>query len=435
MISYKNIKKNKLIVFFFTSVLLIIFFTLILNILNLNFSYFDLGLFIESTEEKTLTPNERYYFLYYFNNLFQIKKKTLGIFLIVSQYFCYLISFLYFYFNKSRNYFNCLYILNLNFLYALFFDFHFEFYLIIFILIFLNLKKNYLRFVIILLLPFIKDTFILISIGMIIYLYFINEKKTSFFSLSIFLVFGYIFEKNIDLLKKLSILDFFNIDLIIKKIFFQSLIILPFIFFLNKSILKNKIFIIIIPYFFFFFLHPNLNYLKFFYHYQVPVTFVFFYLIYKADIKIFTYKKIISYLIIFIQIIFSPLIGLPKSFLFKETNLYYKNILATDKLNYKDNIQHNDRSVLYVQNNVYSPLLYDHFYKIKVLNKDTIMQMSNIDYILLNQNKTFFLDDQKCSTKIENKKNSMCKKYYLEILEKTKVIEIKGGYILLGKKN
>ena len=58
-------------------------------------------------------------------------------------------------------------------------------------------KKNYLRFVIILLLPFIKDTFILISIGMIIYLYFINEKKTSFFSLSIFLVFGYIFEKNI----------------------------------------------------------------------------------------------------------------------------------------------------------------------------------------------------------------------------------------------
>jgi len=61
-----NLKKIER--YFSFIIFFLIFITLIFNIYSLNFSYYDLGLFINSQDIKNIDNHERYYILYLINS-------------------------------------------------------------------------------------------------------------------------------------------------------------------------------------------------------------------------------------------------------------------------------------------------------------------------------------------------------------------------------
>ena len=413
-----NFKKIEF--YFSLLIFLIIFLTLVLNIYSLNFSYFDLGIFINSQDTKTFDVHQRYYILYLINNLFDFDKKNFGIFLIFSQYFIFIIIYLHFYRNSPNKYLSFFFLINLNFLYTVFFDFHFEFYLVLLILIFVETKKNTLQLFIIFILPFIKDIYFFISIGMYIYLFLKYKKKHKFFLFIFLLSVTFLLISNYsDILNTFS--DYsFNYKFLFKQFLYLSIILFPFFIFFEKNIFKNKIYLLGLPYIIFLFAYNNPNYFKFYYHYLIPITFVLFLAFFKF--KITSINKRIIIFIVAIHFGLSPLIGFPVSLVFKDTNIYYKNILTIANSSFIKEVKNKKNNVAYIQNNFFSPILYSYFKNVKVLDDQIFTKISIGDVIILNKNKNLFIEDKKCKINTDNTGDEICIEFIKKIRKKFKIL-------------
>jgi hypothetical protein len=418
-----NFKKKE----FFFSLLsfLVIFFTLILNIYSLNFSYLDLGIFINSQDTKTFEVHQRYYILYLINNLFDFDKKNFGIFLIFSQFFSFVIIYLHFYKNSLNKYLSFFFLINLNFLYAIFFDFHFEFYLLLIILIFVETKKNTLQLFIIFILPFIKDIYFFISIGMYIYLCLKYKKNHKFFLFIFLLSTTFLMISNSkNILNSFSNYSF-DYKFLFIQFFYFLIILFPFFIFFKKNILENKIFLVGLPYLIFLIAYNNPNYFKFYYHYLIPITFVFFLAFYKFQVV--SINKIIIIFIVTIHFSLSPLIGFPVSLIFKDTNIYYKNILTIANSSFVKEVKNKKNNIAYIQNNFFSPILYDYFKNVKVLDDNIFSKISIGDVIILNMNKNLFINDKKCKRNIDDTADEICIQFIKKIRKEFKILyEFKG---------
>jgi len=409
----------------------IIFITLIFNIYSLNFSYYDLGLFTNSQDIKNIDAHERYYILYLINSLFDFNKKNFGIFLIFSQYIVFFLTYLYFYQNAQNKYLSFFFLINLNFLYVIFFDFHFEFYLLGLILIFIETKKNYIKFLIILIIPFIKDIYLFISFGMYIFLYFESKinHKIYFFTFLLSIIF-FILNK-FEYLSKIYSDYTFNYKFLLYQFLYFLIILFPFFIFLTKKILKEKILLIGLPYLIFLFLYNDPNYFKFYNHYLLPITFILFLALNRLEITHIN-KKIIIF-IIAIHLFLSPLIGFPFSIIFKDNNIYYKNILMINNFNFISDIKNKRNNFAYVQNNFFSPILYDYFKNVQVLDHEILKKISIGDVIILNENKNLFIGDKKCPKKNNDKTNKICNNFKNKITKELKIIYNFNNIIIYEK--
>ena len=366
---------------FITLILFIYFLVLLFKTLSFDFSYFDLGLFIDSFKSNEISS--RYFLLGFINNLININNYAIiGLFLISLQFISLVITVIVLY--KKNTDLALLYLFNANTIYVLFFDFHFEFLLINFILVIFLTNNLIIKIIFIFFLPFIKDIYIFLSIGFLIF-YFQNIKKYYFVIIVFSSLFLFLISKNLYLIFDL----YENIDFVLIKLLNLFIVLLSiFIIFQKFNLFINKISLILLPYLLFLLVFPLQNLTNIFYHYIHPIVFLilFIYFYSNNNLKL---KKNIIFLYFLLNFLLSPLSPIHT---LKKTDHNFLEFLNFNNfviLNNLDNHVNKD-DILYIQNNFYSPIIAN----FNLIPLPDSKFLKNNSFLLLNLNKNIFLDDK-----------------------------------------
>ena len=377
--------------------------------------------------------------------------------LIIIQIICGLIPIFF----LKRNYFLIFsYILCPIVWFNLLPNFHIDIFAIplIWFLLKSNDEHNFKKFLIFsIILISIKFIFSLIIFGIVLFNYFENKKFkiNKYYSYVISILFLYFlivlyyyfsFETIGDELLSFKTELSTHKLLAIKFIDIFLLFLVCFGYFLFLPILKSKHFLIIIPLFFVYSISPNnLNLIKFYYHYTIPLIPVIFYSINNSlnksnfnnfnlfgKIKNFKISKkffLINFLIF--NTLFSPS---PFSLIFwKDYNYFYsknnykiikENIQTHKNVNEKLNLLNNKKNIV-IENNLIFKNLFEH--NIKVF-PDIIFETKDLkkeaDFIFLRMKGPYFLSDQICLDDDMKCQNTKFKNLYNENLDKLANYEI-----------
>ena len=114
--------------------------------------------------------------------------------------------------------------------------------------------------------------------------------------------------------------------------------------------------------------------------------------------------------------------GFPVSLIFQNNNFYYKNILTYSNSNFINTIKNKKNNFVFIQNNFFSPILYDYFENVKVLDENIFLKISTGDVIILNQNKDLFIGDKKCRTNFNTNFSEICLQLVKKITNEFQVI-------------